>query len=190
MGKVRTGLSISLDGFIGGPNDGPEAPMGHGGEWLLAWYSGDDYLLGGNGHDEVFGGPGKDKLYGGEGNDYLHGGSDDDEMWDLSKISNDTYSSLNGPSGFDKVADFGGGNDILDLPHLYRHQVQISWVDSQGDGKLDAVFIWQTGTTNYLLVYQYFDNKGGPGPLGRGVGVLETVKFKQGIVNQFPIPPG
>jgi dihydrofolate reductase len=42
MGKVRTALSMSLDGFIGGPNDGPEAPMGHGGEWLLAWYSGGD----------------------------------------------------------------------------------------------------------------------------------------------------
>ena len=40
MGKVRTGLSMSLDGFIGGPNDSPEAPMGAGGEWLLAWYSG------------------------------------------------------------------------------------------------------------------------------------------------------
>jgi dihydrofolate reductase len=42
MGKVRTGLSMSLDGFIGGPNDGPEAPMGEGGERLLAWYSGGD----------------------------------------------------------------------------------------------------------------------------------------------------
>ena len=42
MGKVRTALSMSLDGFIGGPNDGPEAPMGEGGEWLLAWYSGGD----------------------------------------------------------------------------------------------------------------------------------------------------
>ncbi len=42
MGKVRTGLSMSLDGFIGGPNDSPEAPMGAGGEWLLAWYSGGD----------------------------------------------------------------------------------------------------------------------------------------------------
>jgi dihydrofolate reductase len=42
MGKVRTGHSTSLDGFIAGPNDGPEAPMGHGGEWLLAWYAGGD----------------------------------------------------------------------------------------------------------------------------------------------------
>jgi dihydrofolate reductase len=42
MGKVRTGHSTSLDGFIAGPNDGPEAPMGHGGERLLGWYSGGD----------------------------------------------------------------------------------------------------------------------------------------------------
>src|SRR6478672_7118520 len=38
VGKVRTALAVSLDGFISGPNDGPEAPMGVGGERLLAWY--------------------------------------------------------------------------------------------------------------------------------------------------------
>jgi dihydrofolate reductase len=42
MGKVRTGHSTSLDGFIAGPNDGPEAPMGEGGERLLGWYAGGD----------------------------------------------------------------------------------------------------------------------------------------------------
>ena len=42
MGKVRTGHSMSLDGCIAGPNDGPEAPMGDGGERLLAWYSAGD----------------------------------------------------------------------------------------------------------------------------------------------------
>jgi dihydrofolate reductase len=42
MGKVRTGHSVSLDGFIAGPNDGPEAPMGEGGERLLAWYASGD----------------------------------------------------------------------------------------------------------------------------------------------------
>ena len=40
MGKIRTGHSTSLDGFIAGPNDGPEIPMGEGGDRLLAWYSG------------------------------------------------------------------------------------------------------------------------------------------------------
>ena len=42
MGKVRTGHSTSLDGFIAGPNDSPEAPMGHGGERLLGWYAAGD----------------------------------------------------------------------------------------------------------------------------------------------------
>jgi hypothetical protein len=42
VGKVRTRHSTSLDGFIAGPNDGPEAPMGEGGERLLGWYFGGD----------------------------------------------------------------------------------------------------------------------------------------------------
>ena len=42
MGKVATGLSMSLDGFIAGPGDGPESPLGEGGERLFAWYSGGD----------------------------------------------------------------------------------------------------------------------------------------------------
>ena len=42
MGKVSTGLSMSLDGFIAGPNDGPEWPLGEGGERLFRWYSGGD----------------------------------------------------------------------------------------------------------------------------------------------------
>jgi dihydrofolate reductase len=39
MGKVAMGLSMSLDGYIGGPNDGPGSPLGEGGERLFAWYS-------------------------------------------------------------------------------------------------------------------------------------------------------
>ena len=35
MGKVRTGHATSLDGFIAGPNDGAEAPMGEGGDRLF-----------------------------------------------------------------------------------------------------------------------------------------------------------
>jgi dihydrofolate reductase len=42
MGKVSTGLSMSLDGFIAGPNDGPERPLGEGGERLFEWYSSGD----------------------------------------------------------------------------------------------------------------------------------------------------
>src|SRR5829696_1604206 len=39
MGKVSVGLTMSLDGFIAGPNDGPERPLGEGGERLFEWYS-------------------------------------------------------------------------------------------------------------------------------------------------------
>jgi dihydrofolate reductase len=42
MGKVSTGLSMSLDGFIAGPNDGPERPLGEDGMRLFAWYAGGD----------------------------------------------------------------------------------------------------------------------------------------------------
>jgi dihydrofolate reductase len=54
MGKVRTGLAVSLDGFISGPNDDAEAPMGHGGERLLAWYAGGDTEYRLPGTDMVF----------------------------------------------------------------------------------------------------------------------------------------
>ena len=37
MGKVVVGLSASADGFIAGANDGPENPLGEGGERLFRW---------------------------------------------------------------------------------------------------------------------------------------------------------
>ncbi len=42
MGKVMSGLTMSLDGFIAGPNDGPEHPLGEGGMRLFEWYSSGD----------------------------------------------------------------------------------------------------------------------------------------------------
>lgn len=51
MGKVAVGLTMSLDGFIAGPNDGPERPLGEGGERLFGWYQGGEteYALPGTG---------------------------------------------------------------------------------------------------------------------------------------------
>lgn len=54
MSKVAMGLSMSLDGFIAGPNDGPELPLGEGGERLFAWYSGGDTEYGLPGTEMVF----------------------------------------------------------------------------------------------------------------------------------------
>jgi dihydrofolate reductase len=42
MGKVTSGLTMSLDGFIAGPNDGPEHPLGENGMRLFGWYEGGD----------------------------------------------------------------------------------------------------------------------------------------------------
>jgi dihydrofolate reductase len=39
MGKVKVELSMSLDGFVAGPNDGPRNGLGDGGEALFKWYS-------------------------------------------------------------------------------------------------------------------------------------------------------
>ena len=37
MGKVVVDLTMSLDGFIAGPDDGPDLPLGRGGEGLFEW---------------------------------------------------------------------------------------------------------------------------------------------------------
>ena len=39
MGAVAVDLSVSLDGFIAGPDDGPDLPLGRGGERLFTWMS-------------------------------------------------------------------------------------------------------------------------------------------------------
>jgi len=42
MTKVIVGLSTSLDGFIAGADDGPELPLGVGGERLFKWFEDGD----------------------------------------------------------------------------------------------------------------------------------------------------
>ena len=42
MGKVVFNMTMSLDGFVAGSNDGPENGLGDGGDRLFEWYfSGD-----------------------------------------------------------------------------------------------------------------------------------------------------
>src|SRR5258708_2067557 len=42
MGKVTFNMTMSLDGFVAGPNDGPENGLGDGGQGLFSWhFSGD-----------------------------------------------------------------------------------------------------------------------------------------------------
>jgi dihydrofolate reductase len=54
MSKVRVELSMSLDGFIAGPNDNPTNGLGDGGERLFRWYSSGDTDFPLPGTDMVF----------------------------------------------------------------------------------------------------------------------------------------
>lgn len=46
MGKVVFNMTVSLDGFVAGPNDSPENGLGDGGGALFNWYfSGDTEIL-------------------------------------------------------------------------------------------------------------------------------------------------
>ena len=42
MTQIFTALSASLDGYIAGPDDGPQQPLGRGGMRLFDWYSDGD----------------------------------------------------------------------------------------------------------------------------------------------------
>ena len=54
MSKVVLELSMSLDGFIAGPNDGPDNGLGDGGDALFKWYSSGDTDFPVPGTDMVF----------------------------------------------------------------------------------------------------------------------------------------
>ncbi|MDP9221613.1 MAG: hypothetical protein M3P23_13905 [Actinomycetota bacterium] len=45
MTVVKTGLSMSLDGFIVGPDDGPDHPLGTSGWRLFDWFSGGGWSM-------------------------------------------------------------------------------------------------------------------------------------------------
>ena len=42
MSRIATALSVSLDGYIAGPQDGPGQPLGAGGRALFDWYRAGD----------------------------------------------------------------------------------------------------------------------------------------------------
>lgn len=54
MSKVIVELSMSLDGFVAGPNDSPERGLGEGGERLFMWYASGDTDFPLPGTDMVF----------------------------------------------------------------------------------------------------------------------------------------
>jgi dihydrofolate reductase len=54
MSKVFVELTMSLDGYVAGPNDSPDNPLGDGGQRLFDWYRSGDTELPLPGTDMVF----------------------------------------------------------------------------------------------------------------------------------------
>ncbi len=182
-----TAVNDYIDGF-----DGDDSIYGYSGDDTLKGGFGIDYttndkLVGGDGSDTMYGGRGYSSLYGESGNDKYHGGQNNNWMYDSSKYSNDIYFGFTSGSRYDKVIDGGGTYDKLDLSTLDSTQDLITWVDTQGDGKRDALRVQQRGTSKYVLVYNYFNNLGGT---GRGTGAIESIKYKNVIDWRFPVPQG
>jgi Ca2+-binding RTX toxin-like protein len=184
----------SYEDVMYGPDTGTTM-YGYGANDYIFGYRGNDVLYGQGGKDWIYGGDDADSLYGGDDDDYLYGdaGPDkyigwrgNDKLYDRSSSSSDTYFGLSG-GGNDVVFDYGGTSDALDVSHLARSEVLISWLDtSDADINLDALRIEQKGATNTVLVRNYFDNSSG---LGKGTGVIESIKFKDRTVG-FPASEG
>ena len=101
--------------------DGAQTINGLNGADDIAGGSGADTLNGGNGQDFVAGDNGADTINGGAGNDFLVGGN-----------GADTFVISEG-SGFDAIADFGTGNDRIDLSDFeYDSFDQLNLVEQNG----------------------------------------------------------
>src|SRR5437762_3022762 len=59
MGKVIASITTSVDGYVTGPDDGPEHGLGKGGERLHYWVMGGPWTYDG-GHDFAMHGPDKE----------------------------------------------------------------------------------------------------------------------------------
>lgn len=55
MGKIIAGITISVDGYITGPDDGPDCGLGVGGERLHRWVFGGDWSYDSPGRSEAIG---------------------------------------------------------------------------------------------------------------------------------------
>ena len=103
---------------------------------------GDDDMYGENGNDRIFGGKGDDTLVGGAGDDTLSGGPDDD-----------TFVFAPG-DGDDTIADFGNGDDRIDVS-VFADITSFNDLSMEQQG--DNVFIDLSGQGGGTIVVSDFD---------------------------------
>ncbi|HUH96258.1 MAG TPA: dihydrofolate reductase family protein [Anaerolineales bacterium] len=113
MGKVTTGFSMSLDGFVAGPNDGPENSLGDGGDRLFEWY------FSGDATHEVPSGNGVFKM-----------SEEGAEM--VQEASRSAGVLVTARRTFD-IAHGWGGKHPMDVPIVVlTHRVPAEWADKPG----------------------------------------------------------
>lgn len=111
MGNVMVGLSMSLDGFIAGPNDGPSNPLGDGGGRLFDWWSaGTDRV----GPDDRFKPPARSRLV-------------VEEMFECGAI-------ITGRRTFDIARGWGGHHPVGAPFFLLTHKPPDQYVGAGTDG--------------------------------------------------------
>ena len=109
MGKVSVGLTMSLDGFIAGPNDGPERPLGEGGDRLFEWF---------NSGDTEYSLPGTELVF--------KVSAQSAEL--LTKVEKTMGTFVTGRRTFD-ITNGWGGNPPLGVPtFVVTHSVPQEWV--------------------------------------------------------------
>jgi dihydrofolate reductase len=109
MGKVSIGFSMALDGFIAGPNDSPDLPLGEGGDVLFRWYSSGDT---------------SHKMSSGE-NEYKVSG---DSARMLEDASQAIGALVYGRRTFD-IAHAWGGKHPMDVPMvIVTHRIPQEWL--------------------------------------------------------------
>ena len=111
MGKVMVGLSMSLDGFIAGPNDGPGNPLGDGGGRLFDWWTAGSQLLG---PDDRFRPPSRSRAV-------------VEEMFECGAI-------ISGRRTFDIASGWGGHHPVGVPFFVLTHRVPDRWVGPGTDG--------------------------------------------------------
>ncbi len=111
MGKVVVDLSMSLDGFVAGPNDGPANPLGDGGSRLFDWWTAGDERIG---SDDRFKPPARSHEVVAE-------------MFDCGAI-------ITGRRTFDIAGGWGGHHPVGAPFFLLTHRPPERWVGPGTDG--------------------------------------------------------
>jgi len=100
------------EGEVAPGTGGDDVIIGSDGDDVIRAAQGDDLIDGGAGNDNIRAGAGEDNVAGGTGNDFINGRGGNDFL--AGDAGADIF-FFEQNSGFDTIADFGNGNDRIDV---------------------------------------------------------------------------